>query len=69
MLGNYQQAINDYNKVVELNPQYAAAYHNRGIAYARIGNTQQAMENFKIAARLGFKGAQDILRSNGIEDF
>jgi tetratricopeptide (TPR) repeat protein len=26
--GNYQQAISDYNKAIELNPKYAKAYYN-----------------------------------------
>ena len=66
-LGNHQQAIKDYSKAIELNPQDADAYYNRGNAYAKLGNAQRAFENLKIAARLGHKGSQDILRSKGIE--
>jgi tetratricopeptide (TPR) repeat protein len=66
-LGNTQQAIKDYNKVIELNPQLADAYHNRGVAYHKLGNIKRAIDDFKIAARLGLKDAQDYLRSKGME--
>jgi tetratricopeptide (TPR) repeat protein len=64
-LGNYQQAIKDFNKSIELEPDNAEAYHNRGVAYSMIGNYQQAIADFKIAARLGNKTAQDCLRKVG----
>jgi len=32
-LGKYQKAIDDYTKAIELNPKYAEAYNNRGVAY------------------------------------
>jgi len=30
---DYQAAIDDYTKVIELNPQNTAAYYNRGLAF------------------------------------
>jgi tetratricopeptide (TPR) repeat protein len=32
--GRYDRAISDFNKALELDPTYAWAYHNRGLAYA-----------------------------------
>ena len=66
-MGNTQQEIKNYNKAIELNPQHAMAYYNRGVTYHALGNKKRAIENVKIAARLGLKGAQDLLRSEGIE--
>ena len=31
--GEYDKAIEDYSKAIELNPEYAEAYNNRGNAY------------------------------------
>ncbi|AFY55338.1 tetratricopeptide repeat protein [Rivularia sp. PCC 7116] len=31
---DYQGAINDFTKAIQMNPQYAAAYHQRGLIYA-----------------------------------
>ncbi|MBP8626961.1 MAG: tetratricopeptide repeat protein [Syntrophorhabdales bacterium] len=42
------------------------AYNNRGYTYKNLGNYKQAIRNFKIAARLGHKDAQDYLREEGI---
>lgn len=44
-LGKYGQAIEDYNKVIEINPADANVYYNRGIAYAALGNYGQAIED------------------------
>jgi len=30
--GDYQGAIKDFNKAIELNPKYAGVYNNRGVA-------------------------------------
>jgi|TARA_B100000959_G_scaffold72699_1_gene77205 tetratricopeptide (TPR) repeat protein len=37
--GNYQGAIADYNKAIEINPQYANAYYNRGLTKRKLGDT------------------------------
>jgi len=31
--GQYDQAISDFNKALEINPRYAEAYYSRGVAY------------------------------------
>jgi tetratricopeptide (TPR) repeat protein len=33
--GNYDQAIAHFNKALEINPEYAEAFNNRGVAYAK----------------------------------
>ena len=49
---NLQDAIDAYNKVIELNPKYAAAYYNEGIANSDLGNYQQAINNYNSAIKL-----------------
>lgn len=62
-----QRAIQDYSKVIRLNPKYAQAYYQRGSIYLRlVGNHEQAIHDYVIAARLRSKDAQDYLRSKGI---
>ncbi|MEH2267934.1 MAG: tetratricopeptide repeat protein [Nostoc sp.] len=40
--GNYEGAIEDFNQVIELDPQNAVAYNRRGDAYYRLGDYEQA---------------------------
>jgi len=64
--GLYKQAIEDYNKAIEINPKYAKAFYNRGLAYGKLQNFSQAWVDIKVAAKLGYKGAQEMLISNGM---
>jgi len=65
-LGNYNQAITDYDKAIELNPKYGDAYYNRGNAYCRLGNSTYANEDWNMAAKLGNMFAQKSLKEKGI---
>lgn len=51
-LGNYQQAIEDFNKAIELDPNYAKAHNNRGLAYGSLGKYDLAIENFDATINL-----------------
>jgi len=43
--------------------QLAKYYRNRGLAYEKLGNKNQAIEDLKTAARVGDKEAQKYLLS------
>jgi tetratricopeptide (TPR) repeat protein len=62
----FQRAIQDYTKVIRLNPKYGQAYYERGSIYLRLGNQEQAINDYVIAARLRSYDAQNYLRSKGI---
>jgi Flp pilus assembly protein TadD len=66
-LKDYQQAIKDFDRAIKINPKYAEAYYGRGNTYSYLGLSQNAIDDLKIAAGLGFKKAQNFLRSKGIE--
>ena len=38
--GEYQLAIEDFDKIIQLDPHHAAVYNNRGIAYDKLGQYQ-----------------------------
>ena len=46
MFGN---TVDDDTKAIALNPRFAAAYQNRGIAYSRRGQYDEAIEDFNAA--------------------
>lgn len=50
--GEYDKAIKDYNKAIELNPDFAGAYNNRGFAYYHQSDYDKAIENYNTAIEL-----------------
>jgi len=50
--GNYDRAIADFNKAIELDPGCAEAYHNRGVAYRRKGEHKRAIADLNKAMKL-----------------
>ena len=44
--GTYEAAIQAYDQALALNPDYVAAYYNRGLAYARLGALDGAIADF-----------------------
>jgi tetratricopeptide (TPR) repeat protein len=55
--GKYEEAIVNYNKAIELDPQYAVAYYNRGNAYHKLGQDVEAIVNYNKAIELNPKDA------------
>ncbi|MBF0540923.1 MAG: tetratricopeptide repeat protein [Nitrospirae bacterium] len=50
--GNYEDAINHFNKIIKVNPQYSDAYYNRGNSYYCLGNYQHAINDYNKAIEL-----------------
>jgi tetratricopeptide (TPR) repeat protein len=50
--GNYEQAIADYTKAIELNPEKAEAYLDRGYAYEQLGDYEQSIADYDRAIAL-----------------
>ncbi|MDO8446235.1 MAG: tetratricopeptide repeat protein [Deltaproteobacteria bacterium] len=45
-INSYSQAIEDYNKAIELDPKHFKAYTNRGNAYYMLGNYHRAIDDY-----------------------
>lgn len=54
--GDYEQAINQYDKAISINPQMAEAYSNRGVALKMLKQYDAALQSFTKA--LEFKNKQ-----------
>jgi tetratricopeptide (TPR) repeat protein len=50
--GQYDEAISEYTKVIEINPKVAEAYGNRGLAYGRKGQYDLAIADFNKAIEI-----------------
>ena len=48
----FDRAIEDYNKAIELNPELAEAYNNRGVAYCIKGDYDRAIVDYNTAIAL-----------------
>lgn len=44
--GDYRGAIADFNRAIEINPNFADAYYRRGLAQFDLGNKQDAIEDY-----------------------
>jgi len=53
-LRQYDMALADYEKALEIKPNNGAAVFNRGIVYERLGRTDEAISDFKLAPELGY---------------
>jgi tetratricopeptide (TPR) repeat protein len=62
----YDQAISDYSKAIELNPKDADAYKNRGAAYLDKGQYNQAISDYNKAIELNPKGMLTLITIGGL---
>ena len=56
--GQYDQAISDFSKAIEINAGYDKAYNNRGIVYRLKGQYDQAISDFNKAIEINPRDAQ-----------
>lgn len=58
----YEEAIADFEKAVELKHDYADAYFNMGRTYYMMHNEDKACESYKLAAQYGRPNLEDYLK-------
>jgi tetratricopeptide (TPR) repeat protein len=58
---DYVSAIADYNKSIDLKPDFALAYSNRGYAYRDLYGEQEAVIDWRFAAKL-FKQQGNLVK-------
>jgi tetratricopeptide (TPR) repeat protein len=56
--GNLDLAITDYTSAIDIDPNYAKAYDNRGVAYAREGSLTRAIDDFTMAIAVNRSDAE-----------
>ncbi len=49
--GKHEEAIADFNKALELNPNYFHIYYNRGLAYHESGNLDRAISDYNMSLK------------------
>ena len=46
-IGDYQNAISDFNQAIKIEPLYGSGYYYRGLTYQALGQKQEALADFK----------------------
>jgi len=64
-LKQYNRAIQEFDKAIELDPGFAEAYYSRGIAYIVLGKVSQGCADVKKACELGFCMGLEFLNKRG----
>jgi Tfp pilus assembly protein PilF len=54
-LKQYEAAISDLNRAIEIDPNYSSAYNNRGRYYQEIGEFEKASADFEKATQINQK--------------
>jgi tetratricopeptide (TPR) repeat protein len=61
-LKDYRAAIVDYDRALELDPNLAEAYYNRGLTHIFLGNNRQGVQDLSKAGELGLYSAYNIIK-------
>ena len=61
-LGNFAEAITDYSRAVALQPDFAAAFHDRAVARYQMKDYRGAWEDVRQCRRLGATPSPELLR-------
>ena len=56
--GKYDEALEDYNEVIRINPQDGEAYNNRGTTKDMLGRHEEALEDYNEAIRINSQFAE-----------
>jgi hypothetical protein len=62
-LAKYERALSSINRAIEMDSRQGLYYYGRGWIYLRSGDKVKAIEDFKRAARLGNRDAQNSLKN------
>ena len=59
---DYRGAISDYTEAINIEPQFAEAYFNRGLAKLAVGETASGLDDLRKAGELGVVESYSIIK-------
>ena len=63
-LNDFKGAVVDYTEAIKINPRFAEAYFNRGLANMYMGNTEAGVADLSKAGELGIYSAYNAIKRN-----
>ena len=51
-LGKYEEALDAFNKAIEINPQYDLAWYNKGVTLGELGRQEEALDAYNKAIEI-----------------
>jgi Flp pilus assembly protein TadD len=63
-MGDYYGAIEDYGRVIEMDPENPIAWYGRGIAHLQIRYFIGACEDLHNAVELGYSYAKELIEEH-----
>jgi Tfp pilus assembly protein PilF len=64
--GDWEGALVDLGKAIELKPEYAAAYQSRSAVFAKLGKEDHATEDFQMVAHLTHVNLESFANENNV---
>ena len=62
---DYENAIADYDGILDIEPGSAEAHYNRGVTHAALGDLKAALADYDAAIRLGYPALHKALFNRG----
>ena len=66
MAGDGEEALSDFNKAIETDPEYGAAYYSRATLLTRMGREDEATEDMKMVTHLTNLNIENFANDNNI---
>jgi formylglycine-generating enzyme required for sulfatase activity len=63
---DYDAALEDFDKALEIDPRNAAAWYGKGEVAGRLGRAEESRKAFEKAAELGHQGAAEALKKPAV---
>ena len=61
---DYQHAIDDYSRAIEIDPHLAEAFYNRGLVHLALKQQKESVADLSKAGELGLYQAYSIIKQN-----
>ena len=64
--GDDKGALEDFNRAIDLKPDYGAAYHSRATLHTKLGQTDDAAEDIRMVTHLTQQNIETFANENNV---